>query len=162
MRIARLAKDPALAMHVTMLSACNTSKYSLLNLATKLPHIHVLKLSSDLYKRILLLLCLFLAYILRHVFAATPCAYGRSCRQVCNRKCQRQRQRTTWSLDCPEMSESSADLSRFLLLLCLFSCMPSCDMSSQPHQAHMVVVVARCAKESAKGKGKEQPLDCLS
>jgi hypothetical protein len=52
----------------------------------------------------------FLHAILRHVFAVPPCAYGRSCRQVCNGKCQRQRQRTTWSLDCPKMSESSADL----------------------------------------------------
>ena len=30
-------------------------------------------------------------------------------------------------------------------------------MSSQPHQVHMVVVVASCANKSAKGKGKEQP-----
>ena len=41
--------------------------------------------------------------------------------------------------------------------------MPSCDMSSQSLHVHMVVVVARCATESAKGKGKELytlSLDC--
>ena len=45
------------------------------------------------------------------------------------------------------------DLSLFILPFFLAR---SCDMSSQPHQVHIVVAVARGTRESVKGKGKEE------